>query len=228
MSISLRNCQKVSFRKLVKSYASYHRLHCCADINRFECSAHTIGSYSTASDRFFSQQNTVVAEHTTVHFACGANNTTACAAAAIPLATTGGLGDEAFAAFKGAPNSAVKPITVSTDVKTWNQFQSATKGQFVSRADAAKGWDLYKQANGVQTGTVRSQAAKSFFLKQLGASGKAPKWMNQYLSNGIVPPGYHVDHLTPISVGGADSPLNMRLKDIATHVTRHTYYRPWE
>ncbi|WP_299150242.1 DUF637 domain-containing protein [uncultured Tateyamaria sp.] len=134
--------------------------------------------------------------------------------------------DDGFGA--GATNNVVKPITVSTDVKTWNQFQSATKGQFVSRADAAKGWDLYKQAHGIQTGTVRSQAAKSFFLKQLGASGKAPKWMNQYLANGKVPPGYHVDHLTPISVGGADSPVNMRLKDIATHVTRHKYYRPWE
>ncbi|EEE35243.1 hypothetical protein RKLH11_3919 [Rhodobacteraceae bacterium KLH11] len=133
-----------------------------------------------------------------------------------------------FSADFVAPNRGGRPIDLPSDIKTWNQFQSATKGQFVSRADAAKGWDLYKQANGIQTGAQRSQAAKSFFLKQLGASGKAPKWMNQYLSKGKVPPGYNVDHQVALSAGGADSPLNMRLKDIATHKTRHKYYRPWE
>ena len=38
-----------------------------------------------------------------------------------------------------ATNSAIKPVSLPSDIKTWNQFQTATKGQFVSRADAARG-----------------------------------------------------------------------------------------
>ena len=38
---------------------------------------------------------------------------------------------------------------------------------------------------------------------------------------GKVPPAYNVDHQVALSAGGADSPLNMRLKDIATHKIRH-------
>jgi hypothetical protein len=49
-------------------------------------------------------------------------------------------------------NSAVKPAEVPSGTKTSNEFQSATAGQFVSKADAAKGWELYKQANGIETG----------------------------------------------------------------------------
>ena len=44
--------------------------------------------------------------------------------------------------------------------KTWNQFQSGTKVQFANRAEAAKAWDAYKQANGIVTGTVRSSAVE--------------------------------------------------------------------
>jgi len=128
----------------------------------------------------------------------------------------------------GAPNTAVKPISILPDVKTWNQFQAATKGKFVTRADAAKGWNLYKQANSVQAGAKRSQAAKSFFLTQLQASGKTPKWMNQWLSKGKVPPGYQVDHIKPLSINGADSPVNMRLLDIQTHKTHHKIFAPWK
>ena len=52
--------------------------------------------------------------------------------------------------------------------------------------------------------------------------------MNQWLKEGKVPPGHQVDHLEPLSIGGKDIPMNMRLKDIASHKTRHKYYRPWE
>ncbi|EDS4738620.1 HNH endonuclease [Salmonella enterica subsp. enterica serovar Oranienburg] len=71
-------------------------------------------------------------------------------------------------------------------------------------------------------------AERSRFLKQLAESGKTPRWMNQWLLKGKVPPGYHVDHIIPISIGGADAPSNMRLIDIMTHTTHHKYYRPWE
>ena len=124
-------------------------------------------------------------------------------------------------------NGGTNPVSLPSNIRTWNEFQAATKGKFVSRADAARGWELYKQANNIQTGTQRSQAAKSFFLKQLGASGKAPKWMNQWLSNGKVPPGYQVDHIKPLSIGGADSPLNMRLLDTQMHKVHHKFYAPW-
>ena len=112
--------------------------------------------------------------------------------------------------------------------KTWNQFQAGTKGQFSSRAEAGKAWSAYKDANGITTGAVRSQAAKSQYLKGLAEGGKHPKWMNQWLQKGKVPPGYHVDHIKPISVGGADNASNMRLLDIDMHKTYHQFYRPWE
>ena len=46
-----------------------------------------------------------------------------------------------------------------TRFRTWNQFQDGTAGQFASRAEAARAWSVYKEANGIVTGTVRSQAA---------------------------------------------------------------------
>ncbi|EPH5060257.1 RHS repeat-associated core domain-containing protein, partial [Escherichia coli] len=112
--------------------------------------------------------------------------------------------------------------------KTWNQFQAGHIGQFTTRAEAGKAWEAYKLEHGITVGSTRSMAERSRFLKQLAESGKAPKWMNQWLVKGKVPPGYHVDHIVPISIGGADAPSNMRLMDIMTHTTHHKYYRPWE
>jgi len=114
--------------------------------------------------------------------------------------------------------------------KTWNEFQSGTKGKFSSRPEAGQAWEAYKSQYGIVTGTVRNSAAKIAFLKQLAASGKAPKWMNQWLKQGNVPPGYEVDHIVPLSVGGEDIPLNMRLVDEAFHDLHHSpgFYRPWE
>ena len=109
---------------------------------------------------------------------------------------------------------------------TWNEFQAGTKGQFASRLEASQAWHAYKQANGIVTGTTRSMAQRSAYLKQLYQSGKAPKWMNQYLSKGKVPKGYHVDHIRALFDGGADLPSNMRLKLIKDHITRHRFYRP--
>ncbi len=112
--------------------------------------------------------------------------------------------------------------------KNWNHFQAGTKGQFTSRAVAGTAWAAYKETNGIVTGTIRSSAAKSQFLKSLAESVHAPKWMNQWLRQGTVPPGYHVDHIKPISIGGADTPANMRLLDIDMHKMHHRFYRPWE
>jgi len=54
-------------------------------------------------------------------------------------------------------------------------------------------------------------------LKQAAQSGKHPKWMKQWLKNGKVPPGHHVDHIKALFDGGEDVISNMRLKDISTH-----------
>lgn len=60
-------------------------------------------------------------------------------------------------------------------------------------------------------------------------SGRYPKWMNQWFSKGKVPPGYHVDHIKPISIGGKDVPANMRLLDIDFHINiHHKLFRPWQ
>jgi RHS repeat-associated protein len=73
----------------------------------------------------------------------------------------------------------------------------------------------------------RSSTQKSLFLKELGNSGKNAKWMNNWLLKGKVPPGFHVDHRIPLSIGGKDIPSNMRLLDINFHKLHHSYYRPW-
>ncbi|MEJ1414891.1 MAG: HNH endonuclease signature motif containing protein [Candidatus Sedimenticola sp. (ex Thyasira tokunagai)] len=117
---------------------------------------------------------------------------------------------------------------VATKSGTWNQFQAATKGQFSSRAEAGKAWAAYKDANGIVTGSVRSQAVKSQYLKGLAGGGKSPKWMNQWLQKGKVPPGHEVDHIKPLSIGGKDASSNMRLLNKATHDTHHKFYRPWQ
>jgi len=73
----------------------------------------------------------------------------------------------------------------------------------------------------------RSSYQKAKFLKELAKSGKYPTWMNQWLGKGKVPPGYEVDHIVPISVGGADSPSNMRLMSKDMHQIHHKHYQPW-
>ncbi|MEM7487381.1 MAG: hypothetical protein AAF348_19400 [Bacteroidota bacterium] len=108
---------------------------------------------------------------------------------------------------------------------TWNGFQKMTAEQFATRAEAATAWNAYKSANGIVTGTTRSMAQRSAFLKGAAASGKYPSWMKPWLSNGKVPPGYHVDHYKALFDGGLGIPANMRLKDISTHIHRHRYYR---
>jgi RHS repeat-associated protein len=122
---------------------------------------------------------------------------------------------------KSIVNNPVKNVP-----KTWNDFQSATKGQYASRAEAAQTWKLHKAEHGIITGTSRSTAQKKAFLKQLKESGKVPKWMNQWLNRGNVPPGYNIDHIIPLFRGDPDVPGNMRLKLIADHTNRHRLLRP--
>ncbi len=128
---------------------------------------------------------------------------------------------------KAERDQAFLRFVLGDDVRSWNRFQSSTKGFYTSREEAAKAWEEYKRIHSIKTAAQRNRAAKKFFLRQLAASGKAPKWMNQWLIKGKVPPGYEVDHIKPLSIGGEDSPLNMRLLDIKTHREWHTIYSPW-
>jgi hypothetical protein len=126
-----------------------------------------------------------------------------------------------------ASESSVAPNT-GASFKTWNQFQSGTAGQFASRAEASAAWNAYKQANGIVTGAVRSTAAKSNFLKGLADDVNTPSWMKPWLKQGKNPPGYDVDHILPLSVGGLDDAANMRLQLRELHKLHHRFYRPWE
>lgn len=116
-----------------------------------------------------------------------------------------------------------------TKISNWNAFEAANAGKY-DNAGMSDAWKEYKDANGIVLGSARSQTAKSNYLKELKQSGKAPKWMNQWLSEGKVPPGYAVDHKVPLSIGGEDSPSNMRLLDVAFHKVHHSkgFYRPWQ
>ena len=81
----------------------------------------------------------------------------------------------------------------------------------------------------LKTGTkiARSTTNKSIFLKQLAKDPKYPNWMKTWLKEGKVPPGFNVEHVKPLSVGGLDSPINMRLNLISNHKLIHKYYHPW-
>ncbi|MEK7674628.1 MAG: RHS repeat-associated core domain-containing protein [Verrucomicrobiota bacterium] len=111
--------------------------------------------------------------------------------------------------------------------KSWNQFQAGTKGQFSSRAEAAKAWEIYKQANGIATGSTRSQGARAQYLKSLVDDYRTPSWMKPWLREGRPPPGYEVDHIKPLSIGGEDIPANMRLQGADIHDIHHRHYDPW-
>jgi hypothetical protein len=65
------------------------------------------------------------------------------------------------------------------------------------------------------------------FRRQLTASQKAPKWMNQWLREGRFPTGRQGDHLFPRSIGGKDKAENLRLRTTADYINRHRSYRPW-
>jgi hypothetical protein len=51
--------------------------------------------------------------------------------------------------------------------------------------------------------------------------------MKQWLEAGRRPPGYEIDHIKPLSIGGADVPTNMRLQGADLHDLHHQYYHPW-
>jgi hypothetical protein len=125
------------------------------------------------------------------------------------------------AGFRGGATSA------GPKFRTWNQFQAGTTGQFASRAEAATAWKAYKEANGIVTGVVRSQAVKRQFLKSLVDNPNTASWMKQWLAEGRVPPGYEVDHIKPLSIGGPDTPANMRLQGVDLHDLWHFHYHPW-
>lgn len=76
--------------------------------------------------------------------------------------------------------------------------------------------------------TARDAAVKRAFLRKLANDPKTPSWMKQWLQQGRVPPGYNVDHIKPLSVGGADAPSNMLLRLRADHVIHHRFYHPWK
>jgi RHS repeat-associated protein len=65
------------------------------------------------------------------------------------------------------------------------------------------------------------------FRRALAESGRAPRWMNQWLRQGRSPPGHSVDHLRARSVGGSDAASNLRLRTNADHNNRHIFYHPW-
>jgi RHS repeat-associated protein len=111
--------------------------------------------------------------------------------------------------------------------RTWNQFQAGTTGQFATRAEAAAAWRVYKPANGIVTGVSRSESASRQFLRSLADDCGTAKWMRPWLQAGRRPPGYEIDHIVPLSIGGKNVPANMRLQGIDLHRLHHRYYHPW-
>ncbi len=74
-------------------------------------------------------------------------------------------------------------------------------------------------------GPSRSIAVRNLFLRE--NLKNLPKWMRGFINRGKVPPGFNVDHIKPLSIGGEDAISNMRLLDAATHRLWHTLYHPW-
>ena len=134
------------------------------------------------------------------------------------------------ASYLDAPGAVAAAESTAPAFRTWNQFQAGTAGQFASRAEAAQAWAVYRDANAIVTGTTRSMAARSGYLRSLADNPNTASWMKPWLQEGRVPPGYEVDHIKPLSIGGPDTPANMRLQGADIHTIHHSKgrYRPWE
>jgi hypothetical protein len=50
--------------------------------------------------------------------------------------------------------------------------------------------------------------------------------MKPWLADGQRPPDYEIDHIKPLSIGGSDTPANMRLQGIDLHRIHHKHYDP--
>lgn len=116
---------------------------------------------------------------------------------------------------------------MTPNVMTWNQFQSATRGMFASRGEAAEAWRAFQVANGFTPGTIRSRSVTRQFLQSLATDPRTPSWMKPWLKAGLRPPGYEIDHIRPLSIGGRDLPDNMRLHGTDLHRLHHRFYHPW-
>ena len=86
--------------------------------------------------------------------------------------------------------------------RTWNQFQGRTAGQFASRGLRLAAWRIYEEANGIVTGSVRSEAVARQFLRSVPGDYQTPSWMKAWLQKGRWPPGCEIDHIKPLSIGG--------------------------
>ena len=128
---------------------------------------------------------------------------------------------------RAPPVAQVGFVAAKSGPATWNEFQAATRGQFATRAEAGQAWTAYKEANGIVTGTTRSMAVRSEYLRSLGDNPNTASWMKPWLREGRVPPGYEVDHIRPLSIGGPDTPANMRLQGTDLHRLHHYHYDPW-
>jgi hypothetical protein len=75
--------------------------------------------------------------------------------------------------------------------------------------------------------SARSAATHRQSLRSLADDYRTPSWMKSCLREGELPPGYEVDHIKPLSIGGPDTPANMRLQGTDLHRLHHRFYRPW-
>jgi hypothetical protein len=97
----------------------------------------------------------------------------------------------------------------------------------VAKAGGKQAVQQIAKNNNPFANTRRTPGPKIDFLKQQAKSDKTPTWMKPWLEQGRNPPGYDVDHILPLSVGGAHDPLNMRLVLRADHRIHHKHYDPW-
>ena len=112
---------------------------------------------------------------------------------------------------------------------SYKEFSRFTRGRFTGvghQGARSQAWRSFAKHYDI-TRPTRSMAQRSAYLKQLYTSRKAPKWMNNWLKDGRVPPGHAVDHIKPLSIGGDDLPINMRLMQNADHDLWHSFYHPW-
>jgi hypothetical protein len=98
------------------------------------------------------------------------------------------------------------PSVATPDAGGKKSYGKSTTRQYSGRAYTGS-----REAPGVardRKGKIkRSQSEKKKFLKSLGYKR--------------VPPGYEVDHVTPLYKGGADKAYNMRLIPKAEHRAKH-------
>ena len=99
------------------------------------------------------------------------------------------LGDLNLYSYVDNPNASIDPFGLAP-IKTWNEFQTETKGWFGSRSEASTGWKVYKESSGSTKPLAIGRqpdtaAAETRGMRRLDTKGWTPAVNDAWVKGGI-------------------------------------------